>query len=100
MRKLVMVMLLISAVGLGCGCFTDDLCALGGSFADDPNNPGVTAEFALPTHPQAAIKAVKSVAQPVAVRPGAAAVKRVGTVLPPAESPAATATENPVPIRC
>ncbi len=49
---------LVAVVGFGFGWITEDLCCLGGSYADDPNTPIVAAEYALPSHSQAAPKAV------------------------------------------
>ncbi len=57
MRKLVLVVALMSAVGLGFGRLTEEMCSLGGSFADDPTNPVITAEYALPSHAQTAPRA-------------------------------------------
>lgn len=57
-RKLILMVALVSAVGFGFGWITEDLCCLGGSYADDPNTPVVAAEFALPSHLQAVPKAV------------------------------------------
>ena len=96
-RKLLLVVLLISAIGLGCGSFGDDLCALGGSFIDDPACPGVTAQLALPSHRQAAPKAVVHL---LAVLPAITTLEplHVLPVLPVAE--VAPAPSNPVPIRC
>ena len=51
-------MTLVSALGFGFGWINEDLCRLGGSFADDPNIPVVAAQFALPAHLQASSKAV------------------------------------------
>lgn len=57
-RKSVLILALVAAVGLGFGWLTEDLCCLGGSYADDPSTPIVAAQFALPSHSQAASKAV------------------------------------------
>ena len=55
-RKLVLMLALLAAVGFGFGWITEDLCCLGGSYADDPNTPIVASEYALPSHSQAAPK--------------------------------------------
>lgn len=55
-RKLVLMLALVAIVGFGFGWITEDLCCLGGSYADDPNTPTVAAEYALPSHSQAAPK--------------------------------------------
>lgn len=96
-RKLLLVILLISAVGLGCGSFSDDLCALGGSFIDDPTSPGVTAQFALPNHRQAAPKAVAGI---VAVVPAVAAFEAIHPTQVVLNAQSAPAPSTPVPIRC
>lgn len=57
-RKLVLLLALVAAVGFGFGWIAEDLCCLGGSYADDPNTPVAAAEFAIPSHSQAAQKAV------------------------------------------
>lgn len=57
-RRLVLMMALLSAVGFSFGWISEDLCCLGGSYADDPNTPIVASEFALPAHSQAAPKAI------------------------------------------
>ena len=56
-RKAVLLLALVAAVGFGFGWITEDLCCLGGSYADDPNAPIVASECALLAHPQTAQKA-------------------------------------------
>jgi len=56
-RKLVLVLALLSAVAFGFGWISEDLCCVGGAFADDPSTPVTAAEYALPSHLQAAQKA-------------------------------------------
>lgn len=56
-RKLVLILALLSAVAFGFGWIQEDLCCVGGAFADDPSTPVVGAEYALPAHLQAAPKA-------------------------------------------
>ncbi len=56
-RKLVLVVALLSTVGFGFGRITEEMCTLGGSCADDPSTPVAAAEFALPSHSQAAPRA-------------------------------------------
>jgi len=60
MRKLILVLALVSAMGLGFGRLNEDLCALGGSFADDPSTPIRVVELALPGHTQGMQKFVVS----------------------------------------
>jgi hypothetical protein len=57
-RKLVLFLALVAVVGFGFGWITEDMCCLGGSYADDPTTPVVAAEYALPAHSQAAPQAV------------------------------------------
>ncbi len=87
-------MALVAAVGFGFGWITEDLCCLGGSYADDPNSPIVAAEFALPSHLQAAPKAVLPT---VALDPDAVHDTRVGTskVAPATESSGLSSLQNP-----
>ena len=96
-RKVLLIVLLISAVGLGCGCFSDDLCAVGGSFADDPNNTGIVAEFALPMHPQTAMNAVVQVAH---VPPATLDAGPLHAPFLAVEEAPAVPSSSPVPIRC
>ncbi len=79
MRKLVLIVALISAVSFGFGWITEDLCCVGGSFADDPNTPIVAAEYALPAHLQGASKAALTTVSvaAAAANPAQAAVEAV-----------------------
>src|SRR3954465_15453750 len=61
MRKLILVLALVSAMGFGFGRLNEDLCALGGSFADDPSTPIRVVELALPGHTQGMQKLVVSI---------------------------------------
>ncbi len=84
-RKLVLMLALFAAVGFSFGWITEDLCCLGGSYADDPNTPVVAAEYALPSHSQAAPKAALPTltAEPVAV----ANVRTAASTTAPADHP-------------
>ena len=66
-RKMVLMLALFAALGFGFGWISEDLCCLGGPYADDPNTPVVAAEYALPSHVQAAPKAAQLM---MAVRAG------------------------------
>ena len=96
MRKLLLVLVLISSIGLGCGQLTEDLCALGGAFADDPSTAVGVLELALPTHAHAVRQAVAPLTVfPVAADPVEAAIsfRSLGEM-----TPAGPASPNP--IRC
>lgn len=96
-RKLLLVILLVSAIGLGSGYFSDDLCALGGSYIDDPTSPGVTAQFALPNHRQAAPKAA---AHQLTVLPEVITFEPLHTTQVVSEADSTPSPSSPVPIRC
>ena len=55
-RRFILAMALITALSLGFGWLTEDLCAAGGSYADDPSSPVSMAQYALPTRLQSAHK--------------------------------------------
>lgn len=93
-RKLILVVALISAVGFGFGRITEEMCTLGGSYADDPSTPVAAAEFALPSHSQAAPKAfipsiIAGAASDTAIRVGSS-----GTV-PEAHKADVSSLQNP-----
>ncbi len=60
-RKLILVVVLITAVSLGFSWLTEDLCTAGGSYADDPTSPISMAQYALPLRLQSAHKAAVAV---------------------------------------
>ena len=97
MRKLVLVVALVSAVGLGCGRLNEDLCALGGAFADDPTAPVGIVELALPGHSQAAPKAVTPVIAVLLATPQIMPVAVLHAALP---SHPLLLSSRPGPIRC
>ena len=96
-KKLILVLALVAAVGLGCGRFTEDLCACGGAYADDPSTPVGMTELALPSHTHAAQKAV---APTVTTNVVAQAVNRSVVAREVAETISPTPSSRPVPIRC
>ena len=93
-RRLVLLMALFSAVGFSFGWITEDLCCLGGSYADDPNTPVVAAEFALPAHSQAPPKAFLPL---MVVRSEAIDLPQPGNLVPATKDflPAVSSLQNP-----
>src|SRR4051812_40593934 len=97
MRKLILVVALVSAVSLGCGRLNEDLCALGGSFADDPSTPIGIVELALPSHSQNLHRLALPVMIAQSSVPAIAKVAPFSVVI--VEYPAALPS-RPTPIRC
>jgi len=97
MKKLILVVALVSAMGLGGGRLNEDLCALGGAFADDPTTPVGIVELALPSHSQAAHKAVTPV---VTVQLASPPIVRLAVPQAVVDSRPAVLPSNPSPIRC
>ena len=96
-KKLILVLALVAAVGLGCGRLTEDLCACGGAYADDPSTPVGMTELGLPSHTHAAQKAVApTVTTNLLAQSAARSV--VAREVAGTSSPATPS--RPVPIRC
>ena len=96
-KKLILVLALVAAVGLGSGRLAEDFCACGGSFADDPSTPIGMAELALPSHTHAAQKAVAP-----SVDSGLRPQPEVRSVVARAAQEISTPAtpSRPIPIRC
>ena len=97
MKRLILVLALVSAMSFGFGRLNEDLCALGGSCVDDPSTPIRAVELALPAHSQGTQKAVVLIGAVQIPAPGdfqmAPAYTTVQTRSAPPPSP-------PSPIRC
>jgi hypothetical protein len=96
-RKSILTVMLMAAIAVGAGILTEDLCACGGSFADDPSTPVRMTELALPSHTQAAQKAVAPSVS-IWLLPQPATRRLLVREVPETGSPAIAA--RPVPIRC
>lgn len=96
-RKLVLIVALLSAVAFGFGWIQEDLCCVGGSFADDPSTPVVGAEYALPAHLQAAPKAALPA---VAVEVAGEREQRAGTAVTASHDPGPGLSSLQAPRRC